>query len=83
MSNEVLLGAVNTDVRRGMSGTSRDVPIFVQFHKKFVHLMTNTEKKKVAKKIADLEKNIKKGRQTRPSRPTMRPWAYKAHEAHV
>ena len=30
----VRVGAgVRTDVRRGTSGTSRDVPIFVQFHK--------------------------------------------------
>ena len=36
-----------TDVRRGTSGTSRDVPIFVQFHKKkpkFVHLVVKNSK---------------------------------------
>ena len=38
-----------TDVRRGTSGTSRDVPIFVQFYVKFVQLMSHKEKKKVAK----------------------------------
>ena len=36
---------VVTDVRGGTSGTSRDVPIFVQFHEKFVQLMKISEKK--------------------------------------
>ncbi len=30
-----------TDVRWGTSGTSRDMPIFVQFHKEFGQLMTH------------------------------------------
>ena len=33
-----------TDVQRGTSGRSRDVPIFVQFNKKFVQLMTHKER---------------------------------------
>ena len=32
-----------TDVRGGTSGTLRDVPVFVQFHEKFVQLMKMTE----------------------------------------
>ena len=36
---------VLTDVRRGASGTSRDVPIFVQFHKKNQNLYTLVVKK--------------------------------------
>ena len=52
-----------TDVRRGTSGTSRDVPIFVQFHTKIRTVDDTQREKKVAKKIADLEKNIKRGRQ--------------------
>ena len=39
-----------TDVRRGTSGTSRDVPIFVQFLKVIVNLMKMTEKKMLQKK---------------------------------
>ena len=37
--------SVYTDVRRGASGTSRDVPIFVQFHKKNQNLYTLVVKK--------------------------------------
>ena len=45
----------STDVRRDTSGMSRDVPIFVQFHRKIGQLMKIT-KKKNCKKKADLEK---------------------------
>ena len=39
-----------TDVGRGTSGTSRDVPIFVQFHKKIRTVHDTKREKKVAKK---------------------------------
>ena len=55
-NNIMIIKSITTDVRRGTSGTSRDVPIFVQFHRKFVQLMTHKEKKKVAKNKADLVK---------------------------
>ena len=61
-----------TDVRRGTSGTSRDVPIFVQFHKKFVQLMTYKKKKKVAKKIADLVKKYRDRKRNKVNRPKSR-----------
>ena len=52
-------GPVGTDVRRGTSGTSRDVPIFVQFHKK---ICTDENK-------ADLEKKNQE-RKTRKEQAT-------------
>jgi len=45
---------MTTDVRRGTSGTSRDVPIFVQFLNKFVLSMKMREKKKVAKREREI-----------------------------
>ena len=33
LTGTVIITVIITDVRRGTSGTSRDVPIFVQFHK--------------------------------------------------
>ena len=41
----------------GTSGTSRDLPIFVQFHEKFVQLV-KMKKKKNCKKMAYLEKKM-------------------------
>ena len=49
---------ISKDVRRGTSGTSRDLPIFVQFYQKFVQLMKMKEKKKVAKKGRFGRKNM-------------------------
>ena len=47
--------ATGTDVRRGTSGMSRDVPIFVQFHNK---INEDDREKIVAKKKAYLETKI-------------------------
>ena len=56
-----------TDVGRGTSGTSRDVPIFVQFHKKIRTVNDTQREKKVAKKKADLEKKIERIILSRPA----------------
>ena len=47
--------SLHTDVRRGASGTSRDVPIFVQFHAKIRTVDDTQRKKKVEKNKADFE----------------------------
>ena len=54
----LMVWRLTTDVGRGTSGTSRDVPIFVQFHKKIRTVHDTKREKKVAKKKADLEKKI-------------------------
>ena len=46
-----MLGWVtSTDVRGGTSGTSRDVPIFVQFHEEIRTVDEDFIKKKIRKK---------------------------------
>ena len=46
----VLVVVVVTDVRGGTSGSSRDVPIFVQFHEKIRTVSQDEKEKKIAKK---------------------------------
>ena len=41
---------ISTDVWGGTSGTSRDVPIFVQFHEKIRTVDEGFRKKKIKKK---------------------------------
>ena len=54
-----------TDVRRGTSGTSRDVPIFVQFYEKIRTVSQDEKEQKFPKNGRFGEKNMRVKRNER------------------